>query len=106
MINSDQNRPVGRPRYRIPARPANAGAHRLGAWLFAGADTNDRALAIAAFASRGTVERMLSGCVVPVEDLACAIAATTRGAVRPDDWDERTALGWGDAPVPHERVSA
>lgn len=73
------------------------GAHRL-AWWIAADDARVLRLCGRAGIGPATIDRLLTGEVVPDGATVFAIAQTTEGAVLAEDWNELTTLGWYDAP--------
>lgn len=87
------------------ATPGNAGAHRLAWWMAPNPEYSIEILT-RAHVCVSAIDRLISGDLIPADDQACAIARATNGAVLPMDWERKPTGTWGDAPIPHERLTA
>jgi hypothetical protein len=84
----------------LPARVPNEGAHRL-AWAIGRApNPGDAIRQIETTIGVNTVDRLITGSLVPGERMGAAIMLWSGGAVKVADFYRPTSLRWIDEPPP------
>lgn len=97
MTGGGMNEPLELSLMLGAAVPPSAGAHRL-AWWLSGDDARWDRLVRGAGVTDASIDRMLSGELVPADDVAAAIARESEGAVEPGDWTRGAGGGWAEKP--------
>lgn len=75
----------------------NEGARRLAAWIMGKASASIATVAASAGIEATTIDRILSGDVVPASELAHQLWLATDGAIDRRDWRTAAAGWWFDA---------
>jgi len=81
----------------------NEGARRLAAWTLTKASASIEAVAAAAGIEATTVDRILTGDVIPAGDMAHRLWLATDGTIDRRDWRTEAHGWWFDA-IPSRRV--
>lgn len=83
----------------------NDGAHRLAHWLKGAGRKGWQRLRMIGLGP-SELERIWDGGLVPVDELAVAIARETEGAVEPADFAQGGGMKWAEPPRERQRAAA